>query len=275
MSGRNIKTMSPSNDHLDSTVSGIDPEQIWYVPDRRLRTKSASHDAVNITSWILTGQGMETPPDEQALFIALHTCAFRAARPARGRIIPPIERKTWGRRWQLIREYIVEHNLGLVYSMIGRFNNRHTDDDDVLSEAMFALARAVDRFNPWRGFRFSTYACNVIARSLMRRGKQSSRYRRLFPVQHDVEFERPGRLPDTRTELFVERLNRVLDDNLGDLTDIESRILTKRFLNDDESNLTFREIGNTVGLSKERVRQIQNIALNKLREVLRDDPVLK
>jgi RNA polymerase primary sigma factor len=159
--------------------------------------------------------------------------------------------------------------------MIARFGSRNVDEDDMLSDALFALARAVDRFNPWRGYRFSTYACNVIARALMRRGKQESSYRKRFPVQHDVSFERPDRAPDDQTDLYVERLHRALEQNLGELTELESRILSQRFPAQREDRLTFQEIGDAIGLSKERVRQIQNIALGKLRGALDEDPALQ
>ena len=258
-----------------SCAEPLDPRSIWYAPDRRLRTKSAADRAKEIARWCLTGSRLDAGPGEHDLFVALHTCGYRAARPPRGKPIPLSQRRQWARRWQVIRERIVEINLGLVYSMIGKFSFKHLDDDDLLSDGLFSLTRAVDRFNPWKGFRFSTYACNVIARSIMRRGRQTTQYRRLFPVQHDVEFEQPTRLPDTQAELYVERLNRALADNLGELTEIESKILTRRFLADEGPRQTFREIGDAVGLSKERVRQIQNVALNKLREVLDEDPVLK
>ncbi len=252
----------------------LDPELIWYVPDPKLRTKSAAEDAIRIADWVAVGdEGFE--PDEQRLFIGLHTCAYRAARREGRRPIPREERQEWARRWQRIREHIVEKNMGLVYSMIARFGSRNVDEDDMLSDALFALARAVDRFNPWRGYRFSTYACNVIARALMRRGKQESHYRKRFPVQHDVSFERPARSPDDQTELYVERLHRALEHNLGDLTELESRILAQRFPAQREDRLTFQEIGDAIGLSKERVRQIQNIALGKLREALSEDPALR
>ena len=109
----------------------------------------------------------------------------------------------------------------------------------------------------------------------MRRGKRESNYRRLFPVQFDVSFEKPSQDPDPQAELYVERLSQALDRNLGELTELESRILTKRFPAERRSRLTFQEIGESVGLSKERVRQIQNIALNKLHDVLKSDPVLR
>lgn len=234
-----------------------------WVPDRALCAQAArTGDALR------SGRNVTNDLDEQDLFVAMHTCAERLSatrQPAR---------TEWSLRWQAIRAHIVERNMGLVYSMIGRFSSRMIDEDDLHSDAMFALTRAVDRFNPWRGYKFSTYACNVIARALMRRGKQVTRYRRHFPVQHDVSFERPERSPDTLADLYVERLNQALDGNLGQLTELETEILARRFPADNGSRLTFREIGEGIGLSKERVRQIQNVALWKLRRVLDRDPVL-
>jgi RNA polymerase primary sigma factor len=87
--------------------------------------------------------------------------------------------------------------------------------------------------------------------------------------------ERPVKTPDAQTELYVERLNRALNDNLGALTELESKVLEQRFPTTSEQRLTFREIGDSIGLSKERVRQIQNIALNKLRDVMEQDSVLQ
>ena len=252
----------------------VDPRNLWYAPNRRIRTAAAAREAIEVAETAAGLRKTETSPDEQRLFQALHTCAFQARRLAKERKAEAA-RETWCERWEKIRGYIVEKNLGLVYSMIGRFGSRQLDEDDMLSEAMYGLTRAVDRFNPWRGFKFSTYACNVIARAIMRRGKQEGNYRRLFPVQHDVLFESATSPPDVGTELYVERLQGVLEENLGDLTRLETTILSHRFLGERESRLTFQEIGDTVGLSKERVRQIQNVALNKLRVVLDADPVLQ
>ena len=258
-----------------SSPAGVDLDQLWYVPDRRLRTKGATETTLALADWISGRADRLSEPDEQELFMALHTCAYQALRVAREKPAARTRLNPWVRRWQLIREHIVERNLGLVYSMISRFSGKRIDEDDLLSDAMLGLTRAVDRFNPWKGYRFSTYACNVIARALMRRGKRDRHYRQLFPVQFDVTFERPVPGSDFQADLYVERLHRVLSGNLGELTDLESRILAKRFPNEQGARLTFQEIGETVGLSKERVRQIQNIALRKLRNVLDEDPVLQ
>jgi len=254
----------------------IDPFGLWYVSDRRLRLKSFADKALEIDRLVSRGGAPgASGPAEQELFVAMHTCAYLAGRNPRSRRIPMADRLAWARRWQRIREHIVQRNLGLVYSMIGRFGSKRLDEDDVLSDAMLSLTRAVDRFNPWRGYRFSTYACNVIARAIMRRGRRETSYRRLFPVQNDVTLEQPVEPPDEHEGLYLERLQRVLDGNLGELTDLESEILSRRFLHGRQRKLTFQEIGRAVGLSKERVRQIQNIALGKLRDVLAADAVLQ
>lgn len=270
-----MSTMTKSDAAVASDILRVDPLTLWYVPDQRVRTKAAANQVIRVTRWILTGRGLDEEPDELMLFKALHTAAFRAARRSSKRTITGAERRLWARRWQVVREHIVEKNLGLVHLTMRRFRFQTLDEDDLLSEAMYGLGRAIDRFNPWKGFRFSTYACNVIARALLRRGKGESRYRRLFPVQHDASYEKPSEVGDYRMDLCLERLRRVLDRNLGELTDLEATVLSHRFPMDREPRRTFQEIGTLVGLSKERVRQIQNIALQKLRRVLAEDPVLR
>ena len=249
--------------------------RLWYVSDRRIRTASAAERACTIVQCINSAQDAEGQWDEAEFFLAMHTCAYRACgRPTR-ETIPPEERPIWRDRWRCIREYIVSHNLGLAYSTMNRFQYKNADGDDVLSEALFGLTRAVDRFNPFKGYRFSTYACNVILRSLVRRLRQTKRYHQMFPVQHDVSMERPTRMPDARGELLVERLRRAMGDQRSSLTNLESLILAKRFPTDRQPRTTFAAIGQSVGLSKERVRQIQNVALAKLRRLLDEDPVLQ
>lgn len=245
---------------------------MWYAPDPRVTTQSASRQALSVVRRItvdVAGVGPADEGEERELFAALHVCAYRATESSSDRL-----RTKWTRRWNRIREHIVERNLGLAYSMMRQFGSHRLDEDDLLSDAMLGLTRAVDRFDPWRGYRFSTYACNVIARALMRQGRRERQYRQVFPVQYDVPYERPIPDEDGQTQLYVERLKRALSENLGALTELESEILANRFPDDDHPRLTFQEIGQHVGLSKERVRQIQNAALDKLRTVLQFDPVL-
>jgi RNA polymerase sigma factor (sigma-70 family) len=234
-----------------------------------------ARQAAVVAQWTITGKGLNEEPDEQVLFRALRTCAKLAGRDSIRQLSGEPRNIEWDRRWRNIRNFLVEKNMGLAYSVVHRVGSRKVNEDDLLSDAMFGLTRAIDQFNPYKGYRFSTYACTVIARDLMRRCKRETSYRKLFPVQHDVMLERPTSRPDVGTELYVERLQRVLDGNRCRLTDLETRILAQRFPEDPDSRMTFLEIGSMVGLSKERVRQIQNIALQKLRRVLGEDPVLQ
>lgn len=261
-----IQAASPKQDVSD--------EMLWYVPDERITTKAAAKTALQTAEWVITRHGA-SEPDEQCLFAALHACAYQARRAASGKSKQAVaQREDWVQCWQTIREYIVQKNLGLAHLCIRRFRFQSMDEDDVLSEAMCALGRAIDRFNPWRGFRFSTYACNVITRALMRRGKAETRYRHLFPVQHDDTYEKASEPPDGGRELYLDRLRTVLSRNLGKLTDLEATVLSHRFCDERDAELTYQEIGKLVGLSKERIRQIQNTALLKLRTALREDPIL-
>lgn len=265
--------LANQNEHLSNSVA-LDPRQLWYVPNRKLRGQSASVKAVRVFKWIMTGCKRDTEPDEETVFIALHTCAYRSARREGKRLITEAERAKWAGRWQMLRAYLVRRNLGLAYNAIGRFHSYRIDSDDLLSDALFALTRAVDRFNPWRGFRFSTYAYNAITRSLMRRVRQERKYRQLFHMRYGAVPDVAEGLPDFQAEVYMERLKRVLDRNLGNLSHLESQILAQRFQADPKVRPSLQKVGATIGLSKERVRQIQKGAIRKLRVALNDDPVL-
>ncbi len=248
---------------------------MWYAEDERLITKSAAKESMATIESIRRGAGASEPLLELQLFQAMHVCAYWAINGGAGKRTRPPGGMSWAEAWGLIRDDIVKRNLALVYSMVGRFSARDLDREELACEGLFGLSQAVERFDPWRGFRFSTYACHAIHRSMIRASKAATNYRRLFPVQHEEDFEKPA--PEGKGEdLFVERLQLVLDGNLASLNHLESDILSKRFPPDrDLRRLTLKQVGAAVGLSKERVRQIQNIALAKLRETLLADPALQ
>jgi len=67
----------------------------------------------------------------------------------------------------------------------------------------------------------------------------------------------------------VQELQAILADNRADLTDLEETIVRERFaLDNGEKKRTLAEVGEKVGLTNERVRQVQNVALGKLRTTL-------
>ncbi len=215
------------------------------------------------------------PPDETTLFTAMHTCAYMASEDGKRASVSLEQRRVWDRRWHRIREYAVQSNLGLVYSMLNRFRFAAADEDQLQSDAMYALAQAVRRFNPFSGYRFSTYACNCIARACMRRSRREQRRKQRLPFQYDPTFDRPTERADLDAELRIEMLHRALNENWAELTEMESRVLSTRFPLDTGRKSTFKAIGQTIGLSKERIRQIQNRALAKLRQVLEDGDAVR
>lgn len=60
------------------------------------------------------------------------------------------------------RNKLIEDNINLVYTMVNRYFQKYAYDDDFIQEGMLGLIKASDKFNPEKGVKFSTYACNCI-----------------------------------------------------------------------------------------------------------------
>lgn len=223
------------------------------------------------------------------------------------------------------RERMIAANLRLVVKIAKDYSGRGIDLEDLISEGNIGLMKAVERFDPDRGVKFSSYASWWI-KSGMRRAlaSQTNDVRvpenlanRAFRMQREVEVmtgelrRRPTEeeIAD-RLELTVEEVRRLheaavsqvsLDDDSGedgrDLRDtladptsedpaavaatrnllgemnlllegLDERdrvILRDRFGFDNNSPKTFGEIGTRFGLTAERIRQLQEGALVKLR----------
>ncbi len=222
--------------------------------------------------------------EEVRRFKQLHYCAYKLSRLYQRAVKshrPSINTQyaVWVGRYHALRQRLIDANLGLVYDLIGRSRFKMLDRDEMASEGMMALLRAVDTFDPWRGYRFSTYACNAILRAFSRAAARDSRRRALIAGPYDPEFEKSD-YPEVRRvdeeKLYVERLNSILDDNQADLTGVERSVLARRFPDDEDAErATLERIGRQMRVSKERVRQIQLSALNKLRKALETDAVLQ
>jgi len=222
--------------------------------------------------------------EEVLRFKQFQFCAYRLSRLYRRavksfRATIADEYPTWFARYHNIRQRLVDANLGLVYDLIGRTRFNILDRDDMSSEGMTALLRAVDTFDPWRGFRFSTYACNAILRAFSRASSHDARRRSRFTDSFDTELEQ-GDLSETqRTDsklLYIERLRDIMCGNRAELSPVERDVLSMRFCQPaDNGHLTLGCIGRQLNVSKERVRQIQHVALRKLRRAITVDYVLK
>jgi RNA polymerase primary sigma factor len=181
----------------------------------------------------------------------------------------------WHRRFEHFREYLVRTNLALVLAMAKRTRLGDVDFAEVVSEGNMALIRAVDKFNVDRGFKFSTYACRAILKAFSRTALKSSRHKMRFPVEFEPDMEKSDwtdRRRDAVEEDCIDELKAIVDRNLADLSDTEQTVIRRRFnwQQEEENPLTLEEVGQIIGVTKERVRQIQNKALAKIRLVMED-----
>ncbi len=269
--------MVVENVRVCSGPTNLDANGIGDASCRQNKTRQAKKQAVWIAEQLTAADGQAGVGEdlsEQTLFLALQTCACQAAGGRRRKATPREQQCSWAKRWKVIRDYILKRNLGLVYVTIARFGPQRSDWEDLRSEALFALMRAIESFDPRRGFRFSTYACTAITRSLIQAARRTAKRHLRFLDYLGTWQQRVERI-DACSELCVDRLGRALELNSARLTDRESMVLAWRFPRDGPRKLTLAEVGNTLGVSKERVRCIQNRGLAKLRQVLQADPVLQ
>ncbi|MDP1663276.1 MAG: sigma-70 family RNA polymerase sigma factor [Phycisphaerales bacterium] len=177
----------------------------------------------------------------------------------------------WYRKSDLIREQIANTNLALVLAMAKRTRMSEVDFADLVSEGNMALLRAVDKFDAGRGYKFSTYACRAILKAFSRQGMKLSKYRQRFPTDFDPKLEKSNFL-ETKRATFekdaAEEVKRIVLDNRADLTDVERTVIEHRFgleSGEIDKPMTLEQVGQIIGVTKERVRQIQNKAMEKIR----------
>jgi RNA polymerase sigma factor (sigma-70 family) len=179
----------------------------------------------------------------------------------------------WQTRAMEARSMLALANMALVLAMAKRTRIPNVEFSELVSEGNMALLRSIEKFDASRGFKFSTYACRAILKSFNRLATKTGRYRQYFPTEFDPDLERSD-FDENRHEMqrddSVESLREILAQNTAKLTKTEQLVVMERFAlgTDRPRGRTLAQVGEIVGLTNERVRQIQNHALRKIRSAL-------
>jgi RNA polymerase primary sigma factor len=166
------------------------------------------------------------------------------------------------------KEIIVEHNLRLVISIAAKCSSASISAFDLVSDGNFSLIRAVERYDISRGNKFSTYATWAIVNNYARSiPKEKKRMEWMQVSSEDIFLNKEEEKKDL---LVLERQDEEQEASIAALFSVlnyrEERIIRARFgLNASREKVKLHVIGETMGLTRERVRQIEAHALEKMK----------
>jgi len=285
-------------DELRARREGLFARQIDYIPCRQFlkadaerlatdppaaaavpleRSDAAAPAGAGLTPYIasLYQTRLLAKEEEQFYFRRMNWLKFKAAttrgqldrRRASLRQIEQVE--GFLNEAETVKAILITANLRLVVSIAKKFVDPLWSFDELFSEGNLALMRAVEKFNFALGNRFSTYATYAIQRHFYRLSQRGRQFRKRFVADDAVLGDRAETQPD-HEYCSAEQIAMLKDLFAGFLAELEPRerkIVVARFGFDGKPPRTFRELGSQMGVCKERIRQIQSRAMEKLREL--------
>ncbi|REK17650.1 MAG: RNA polymerase subunit sigma-70 [Planctomycetota bacterium] len=167
-----------------------------------------------------------------------------------------------------LKNQIVRANLRLVVSIAKRHVGQGDNFFELVSDGNMSLIRAVEKFDFARGNKFSTYASWAIMKNFARTIPDEHRRKDRFRTSHSEMFastEEP-RSDQYEQELAQSQREAQIGKILSRLDEREQKIIISRFgLDHGHEPQTLKEVGVQMGVTKERIRQIEARAISKLR----------
>jgi RNA polymerase primary sigma factor len=300
--------------------------------DRALTNRHLNHDgtintgsAVSSVARTSRPSRQETEVDDLASYINRLTRAPLLTAPEELKLALRVRDGDWNAKMKMI-----EANMRLVVSIAKTYLSSGIPLEDLIQEGSIGLMTAAERFDPDRGYRFSTYATQWIRQSIGRavdnkskairlpahvseslrkveKARSESRRRTgddptaeqlseivglplkkinalLQTTQEPVSLDMPigdedntslGNLlfdkssPDPQDELILAEMRSEIESILGSLDEREQMIMRCRFGFENDDRRVLQQIGETLGISRERVRQLEAQAIRKLRSAAR------
>lgn len=174
-----------------------------------------------------------------------------------------------------VKNQIIRANLRLVVSIAKRHVGPTNNFFELVSDGNMSLIRAVEKFDASRGNKFSTYASWAIMKNFARTIPEENYRRDRFVTGHEEMFEAAAdnRTDEHEYESAVKRMQEAVKTMLGRLDDREQRIIVSRYGLGGASEQTLEQLGRELGITKERVRQIESRAQEKLRKIASEEKV--
>jgi RNA polymerase primary sigma factor/RNA polymerase sigma factor len=174
------------------------------------------------------------------------------------------------------RNQAIRANLRLVVSIAKRYVGPVRDFFELVSDGNMSLIRAVEKFDFARGFRFSTYASWAIMKNFARTIPDVLRHQSRYSTSHSGMF---STVADARADQYEQESAQIQREShvegiLKQLDERERQIVASRFgLTRGQKPLTLKQVGVVMGVTKERVRQIQSRAIGILRKAAEEGRV--
>ena len=174
------------------------------------------------------------------------------------------------------RDALITGNMGYVVTLARQYRSELLSTDDLISEGSIGLMKAADKFDPSRGKPFVTFAAPFIRKSIE---DAISRVTGEVPVMSTDEslpigsnnnFTLLNVLEDTgapKTDAILEQ-NSLSDEMATAISTLNEReqAVIRRYFGIESQRMTMAEIGEELGLKRERVRQIRDKAVRKLKK---------